>query len=74
MGKSIEYGVQNISGSFDRRPNGTGVKVGYVKGASGAMGGSGANQKKSQGMTGSGKGSGKNSFGKGSTQKYDHKA
>lgn len=73
MGKSIEYGVQNISGSFDRRPGGSGVKVTYVKGAAGSMGGSGSTQSKKQGLTG-GKGSGKNSFGKGSTQKYDHKA
>lgn len=73
MGKSIEYGVQNISGSFDRRPNKSGGSVGYVKGMSGSMGGSGSTQSKKQGITG-GKGSGKNSFGKGSAQKYDHKA
>ncbi len=69
--ESIKYGVQKISGSFDRRPNKGGSSVGYVKGASGSMGGSGATQGKKQGITG-GKGSGKNSFGKGSAQKYDH--
>jgi len=71
---SIKYGVQSISGSFDRRPVKGGSSVSYIKGASGPMGNSGATQKKSQGMTGNGKGSGKNSYGKQGSQKYDHKA
>ena len=66
---SIKYGIQSVSGDFDRRPNKGSSKVSYVSGTAGASKSSGAMQKKPVGMTGTSHGSGKNGFGKPGPQK-----